>query len=655
MAAHRIRIRTLVGLLLVFALVAAACGGGEDDTSAADAAAAQQEAAAAQEEAAAALAEAESAQAEAAAALSQAQADLEEAQATAAAAMEGDESAQAEADEAAAALAQAQADLEEALAAAEQAAEEAREAAAQAAATTTTTAVPAPSAEDRRLIVGVAALPVTLDPEYAPGQESVEIITTVLDSLYWFESEDAGGGIRGATELRKGDAGMLPALVERTEVSADNLTYTLHLRQGVMSAAGNEFTSEDVRWMIERNFGVGVIGAFVVGVAKIPSMDNVRVIDDRTVEITITAPNPLFYRAMQLQTISPADSTYVKEQAGADDPWAAEWMKRNQMGFGPYYVEEFTPGSQLVLRSNQNYWRGEPFFSEIIYREIPDSSQRLALLKQGQIDIAENLSSRELGSLTAEEGKTISAVRNQVIFAAMNTRPESGPTADPAVRRAMQYAVNQNQIVSNVYRGDATALALVAPDSYPDYAGGVWPYPASGDLETAKRLLAEAGYPDGFDIPLLVNADVADHDDIAVLLRDSLGQIGVNVTIDARPAAAYIEVGNSGDIGMVLHQGYAIVSDIPYHYQLYVSGPTGFLSFGGFANERFDGAIAEALAVLPGAERTALVTEIQQIVADEVPHLSVVGAPTRYGFAPDIEGYTWYPNNQIWFYDLSRS
>ena len=512
-----------------------------------------------------------------------------------------------------------------------------------------------PSDEDRRLIVGVAALPVTLDPEFAPGQESVEIITTVLDSLYWFESEEGPGGVRGATELRKGDAGMLPALVERTEVSDDNLTYTLHLRQGVMSAAGNEFTSEDLRWMIERNFGVAIVGAFVVGVAKIPSMDNVKVIDERTIEITITAPNPLFYRAMQLQTISPADSTVAKANATEDDPWATEWMKRNQMGFGPYYVEEFTPGSQLVLKANKNYWRGEPFFSEIIYREIPDSSQRLALLKQGQIDIAENLSSRELASLSPEEGKTVSAVRNQVIFAAMNTREGSGPTEDPAVRRAMQYAVNQNQIVSDVYGGDAATLAMVAPSSYPDYAGGVWPYPAGGDIEKAKQLLAEAGYPDGFDIPLLINVDVADHDNVAVLLRDSLAQIGVNVEIDARPAAAYIDVGNSGDIGMVLHQGYAIVSDIPYHYLLYVSGPTGFLSFGGFNNERFDAAIAEALAVLPGAERTALVTEIQQIMADEVPHLSVVGAPTRYGFAPDIEGYTWYPNNQIWFYDLSRS
>ena len=515
--------------------------------------------------------------------------------------------------------------------------------------------VETPSDESRRLIVGVAALPVTLDPEFAPGQESVEIITTVLDSLYWFESEEGPGGVRGATELRKGDAGMLPALVERTEVSDDNLTYTLHLRQGVMSAAGNEFTSEDLRWMIARNFGVGVVGAFVVGVAKIPSMDNVKVIDDYTVEISITSPNPLFYRAMQLQTISPADSTVAKSHATDEDPWATEWMQLNQMGFGPYYVDEFTPGSQLVLRANENYWRGEAFFSEIIYREIPDSSQRLALLKQGQIDIAENLSSRELASLSAEEGKTVSAVRNQVIFAAMNTRPGAGPTEDPTVRRAMQYAVNQSQIIDNVYGGDAAALAMVAPDSYPDYNGDVWPYPSDGDVDKAKELLAEAGYPDGFDIPLLINSDVADHDDVAVLLKDSLAQIGVNVIIDPKPAAAYIEVGNSGDIGMVLHQGYAIVSDIPYHYLLYVSGPTGFLSFGGFTNARFDESIAEALSVLPGAERTALVTEMQQIMADEVPHLSVVGAPTRYGFAPDIEGYTWYPNNQIWFYDLSRS
>lgn len=518
-------------------------------------------------------------------------------------------------------------------------------------------AAPEPEPEapevDRTLRVAVAALPVTLDPEFAPGQESVEIITTILDSLYWFEAEPGADGVRSATELAKGDAGMVPGLVESTEVSDDNLTYTLHLRQGVMSGAGNEFTSEDVRWMLERNFGVGVIGAFVVGIAKIPSMDAVRVIDDYTVEITITDPNPLLLRALQLQTISPVDSTVAKEMATEDDPWATEWMQLNNMGFGPYYVDEFTPGVQLVLRSNEDYWRGEPFFEEIIYREIPDSSQRLTLLRQGEVDIAENLSSRELESLEADEGKTVSVVRNQVIFGAMNTL--GGPTADPKVRQALQYALNSDQIVSSVYEGNAKPLRLVAPEEYPGYDASLWPYPTGGDADKARELLAEAGHADGFEISLLVNSDVSDHDDVAVLIRDSLSQIGVDVVIDTKPAAAYLEQANSGDIGIVLHQGYAIVSEIPYHYQLYVSGPTGFLSFGGFDNPRFDAAIAESLSVLPGPERTALVAEIQQILADDVPHLSVVGAPTRYGFGLDIEGYTWYPNNQIWFYDLSRS
>ena len=520
--------------------------------------------------------------------------------------------------------------------------------------TVASTDTTAPSSSvDRTLRVGVSALPITLDPEFAPGQESVEIITNVLESLYWYEAEAGPDGVMSATELAKGDGGMIPALVESTDISDDNLTYTLHLRQGVMSSAGNEFTSEDVRWMLERNFGVAVVGAFVVGIAKIPSMDNVTVIDDYTVEITITAENPIFFRSLQLQTISPVDSTVAKEHATADDPWATEWMRLDNVGFGPYSVKEFTPGTQLVLESNKNYWRGEPFFEEIIYREIPDSSQRLTLLKQGQIDVAENLNSLQLDSLSAEEGKVRSVVRNQVVFAAMNTL--GGPTADPKVRQALQYALDSDQIVSNVYAGDAKSLALVAPEEYPGYNAALWPYPSGGDIEQAKALLAEAGFAEGFQISLLVNADVSDHSDVAVLIRDSLAEIGVDVVIDTKPAAAYLDQASSGDIGMVLHQGYAIVSEISYHYQLYVSGPTGFLSFGGYNNPRFDAAIAESLSVLPGSERTALVEEIQQIVADDVPHLSVVGAPTKYGFGPDIEGYTWYPNNQIWFYDLSRN
>ena len=165
--------------------------------------------------------------------------------------------------------------------------------------------------------------------------------------------------------------------------------------------------------------------------------------------------------------------------------------------------------------------------------------------------------------------------------------------------------------------------------------------------DAAKALMMEAGYGDGFEIPLLVNESVSDHADVAVLIKDALAQVGVDVLIDSRPAAAYTDQGSSGDIGMVLHQSYAFLSETPYHYQLYVSGLTGFLSFGGFTYPRFDEAVAESLSVLPGDERTALIGEQHQIVAEEVPHISVILAPTRYGFAPDLEGYTYYPSNQI--------
>lgn len=517
------------------------------------------------------------------------------------------------------------------------------------AATAATTKAEAGAASKDTLVVGVSALPVTLDSMFAPGQESVEIITNLLEPLYQYKAKAAAGGIRSA-DIGTGDKGLVGALATKTDVSADGKTYTIHLRQGVKSAAGNEFTSADIKWIMDRAFGTKAVGAFVTSIAHIAKPADVAVVDKYTVRITLSAANPIFFRALQLHPVAPYDSVAAKAHVTKTDPWATDWMKRNAPGFGPYSVQEFTPGQQVVLKANPNYFGKKPAFTTVIYREIPDSSQRLSLLKQGQIDIAENLLARELKSLDGTKQKVISILANQLIFVALGTK--SGPTANRFVRQALQYAVPVNDIVKTVFEGNAKPLRNLIPSGYPDFDARNWGYRL--DHAKAKALLAKGGFPDGFEIPLLVNADIPEHADAAVLLRDSMAKVGVKVSIDRRPSAAYLEQANSGKIGMVMHQGYSIVTDIPYHYKLYVSGPTGFLSFGGYTNPVFDNTIAKALDTPEGAARSALVRAIQKIVQVDLPTLSLVEVPTRYGVSADIKGYTWYPDNQILFADLSR-
>ena len=516
-------------------------------------------------------------------------------------------------------------------------------------ATAATVKADASAAAKDTLVVGVSALPVTLDSMFAPGQESVEIITNLLEPLYQYKKKPAAGGLRSA-DIGTGDKGLAGALAVKTDVSADGKTYTLHLRQGAKSAEGNEFTSADVKWIMDRAFGTKAVGAFVASIAHIAKPTDVVVVDKYTVRITLSTANPIFFRSLQLHPVAPYDSTAAKAHATKSDPWATDWMKRNAPGFGAYSVSEFTPGQQVVLKANPNYYGAKPAFGTVIYREIPDSSQRLSLLKQGQIDIAENLLARELKSLDGTKQKVVSVLANQLIFVALGTK--SGPTANAFVRQALQYAVPVNDIVKTVFEGNAKPLRNLVPSGYPVFDPSGWTYALN--LAKAKALLAKGGFASGFDIPLLVNADVPEHADAAVLLRDSFAKIGVKVSIDRRPSAAYLEQANSGKIGMVMHQGYSIVTDIPYHYKLYVSGPTGFLSFGGYTNPRFDQTIAKALDTPEGPARSVLVRAMQKIVQADLPTLSLVEVPTRYGVSASIKGYTWYPDNQILFADLSR-
>src|SRR5262249_39995140 len=159
--------------------------------------------------------------------------------------------------------------------------------------------------------------------------------------------------------------------------SPDGRTYTFHLRGGVKAANGDAMTAQDLKYTFDREFGTKAVGAYIMGVANIPSPDAVVVVDPQTLRITLPGPDPIFLRVMYVFTNSGWDQKVVQQHATATDTWAEDWLKQNAAGFGPYHIQEFKPGSQVVFGRNPNYYGKRPYFDQVIYREIPDSSQRL--------------------------------------------------------------------------------------------------------------------------------------------------------------------------------------------------------------------------------------------------------------------------------------
>ena len=335
-----------LALLLALALVAAACGGEEDTTAADEAAAAQAQAAAAQADATAAQADADAA----AAALAQAQADLEAAQAAASEAMEGDEAAQAELSDR---LADAEAALEEAEMAAE-AAMKAAEAAEAAAATTTTEAMeeeaPTTTEEMGTVTIAVPTDIATFDPNGVTGVRDLDMYINLYAGLTRHKVIPSSMA-EGHYEWDRVE--VEPNLAESIDISDDGTVYTFKIHEGLSFPSGNPLSAKDFHYSWERGLAhTGSITDFELGVAEISDMNQVQLLDDYTLQVTLPRPNPRILRVFSLSVMSAVDSELLKSQATEDDPWADNYARSNPAGYGPYMLVERDVGTRMVFEPN---------------------------------------------------------------------------------------------------------------------------------------------------------------------------------------------------------------------------------------------------------------------------------------------------------------
>ena len=509
-----------LALLLALALVAAACGGEEDTTAADEAAAAQAQAAAAQADATAAQADADAA----AAALAQAQADLEAAQAAASEAMEGDEAAQAELSDR---LADAEAALEEAEMAAEEA-EMAAEAAMKAAeaaeameeeAPTTTEAMMAE--EMGTVTIAVPTDIATFDPNGVTGVRDLDMYINLYAGLTRHKVIPSSMA-EGHYEWDRVE--VEPNLAESIDISDDGTVYTFKIHEGLSFPSGNPLSAKDFHYSWERGLAhTGSITDFELGVAEISDMNQVQLLDDYTLEVTLPRPNPRILRVFSLSVMSAVDSELLKSQATEDDPWADNYARSNPAGYGPYVLVERDVGTRMVFEPNPGWWDPESSGrSKIIYQVVPEEAQRLLLVQQGAIDLAYAMSAR-----TAQRAGDNVQVLDFPTFAQryLGLNQTKAPYNDLKVRQAIAWAIDYERIIAEVYFGSSQRLLSPFPTGHEGWVDS-WPY--SQDIEKAKALLAEAGYPDGFDAEMLVYGDLPEIEASTVLIQSDLRQIGIN-------------------------------------------------------------------------------------------------------------------------------
>jgi peptide/nickel transport system substrate-binding protein len=280
---------------------------------------------------------------------------------------------------------------------------------------------------------------------------------------------------------------MTPSLAESWSMSKDGLAYNFTLRKGVKFHNGDPVTAEDVKFSLERYRG----GAASTLKERVGGVD---VVDPLHLRIRLEKPWPdfmTFYATPATGAAWVVPKRYV-ERVGEDG------FKKAPVGAGPYRFVSFTPGIEVVLEANESYWRKTPNVKRLIFRSVPDDTTRLAMLKRGEADIAYSIRGPLAEELKRTPGlmlKPTSPTFTEWLTFTEQWDPKS-PWFDKRVRLAAALTVDRQALNESEYLGYAKVSSSIIPHSFQFY----WPAPPFGfDPARAKALLAEAGYPKGFD------------------------------------------------------------------------------------------------------------------------------------------------------------
>ena len=514
-------------------------------------------------------------------------------------------------------------------------------------------------AQDRAstLVIASPATPQSLDSEYDVSLGTFETVAACYDSLVEFEKITDPGDPDALREDIKdypdnpGRVNMKGKLAESWEVDPNSQWVRFKLREGVKSNWGNELTAEDVVWTWHRKLGLGAIGGFFTNTISLTREDQIVAEDKYVVSINLDHPNPLLLK-LQPNLYSPIyDSTKCMEAGGADDPWATEFLKNDTAGYGPYRIDQLTRGAQAVFKGRDDYYRGKPAMETVIMREVPTSANRAQLLQGGAVDIAQYLQPLELVQLANAPGVSVDTIpATFMLWIELNAKIPPFDNID--VRRAMNFAFPQEQVLSTVFQNLASPLTGCMPDIYPGFNADYWEY-GTQDLDQARELLKGAGYGDGFETVLAYDASQATQETTAILFQSALREIGVSLQLKKIPAATFYNNVSERKQPMIFYYDSPWCPDPGYSMNLYFHSKS-FINYSNYENARVDELIDGAAQTGDMDARLAAMDEVQQIVMREAPW--VFGAFTNYSMArrSDIKGWTYYTSNNIRFQDFSR-
>ena len=324
------------------------------------------------------------------------------------------------------------------------------------------------------------------------------------------------------------------------DMNVGPMSATFKLKKNATFQDGTPVTAKDVKWSMDRAVTVGGFPTFQMGAGSLTKPEQFVVVDDNTFRVDFTRKDRL--TIPDLAVIVPAiyNSELVKKNATEKDPWGMEYTKQNTAGSGAYRVVSWNAGSEVIMERNDK-WVGGPLpkIKRVVWRMVPSAGNRRALLERGDADISYELPNKDFVELKNAGKLSIISTpfSNGIQYIGMNvTKP---PFDNLKVRQAVAYAIPYQKIMDAVLFGLSRPLFGAPADKATEVA---WPQPHkfNTDIAKAKQLLAEAGYPDGFETTISFDLGFATvNEPLCVLVQESLGQIGIRCQINKIPGATW--------------------------------------------------------------------------------------------------------------------
>ena len=478
--------------------------------------------------------------------------------------------------------------------------------------------------------------PVTLDPANCVDSVAAGYMVEIFSGLVTLDS----------------NLEVVPDIAESWNISSDGMTYTFHLRDNVYFHDGTEVTADDFKYSMERAAdpatGSRIAEAYIGDIAGVTEklagladdVSGVRVVDEYTLEITIDAPKAYFLSKLTHPV------AYVVDQSNVEtgDDW---WLNPN--GTGPFKLQEWTSGSQIILERNEDYYRGAAKLNSVIFRL---QGNAMMTYENGGIDIvavgAANID-RVLDPDNALNKELVSGSELSLYYMGFNVN--EAPFDDPKVRQALCYAVDKEKIIDILYRDTVSLAYGVLPEGMPGYSDEL-----SGleyNVSKAQQLLAESGYR--YNMPPIVlsvsgdcagvsSADIA----IAHMWQENLG---IEVSIEALDFTTLITEARDGEL-QAFQVGWIADYPDPENFIDLLFHCGSVENYTGYCDTAIDSLLDQARLEVDTQSRMELYNAAEQAIVSDAPFFPLWYGRNYYLVKPYVKGFNPAPTTISFLKDV---